>query len=156
MTPTINPNDIQDMSDIQESEALAKIKQVFEYRKAQDAELRTVIEAFVEKKVAHCIIECNPGAELHSVFVDANYEYNDEGYCPDNVMVWLNDHNNSYYDNECFSLFQEKLDKSLGSISEMIHGVFKFDVDTLKEKYGIEEPQKVKNTVGKISKRYKI
>lgn len=149
MTLIINAQDVKNMSAAQEVDALAKIKEV-------DAELQEVIQAFVEKRVADCISKYNPGPDLHTVIVDANYEYNDEGYSPTNIMVWINNHNESYYDDDRFSTFQKKLDESLESVAEMMHGSFEFDVETVKEKYGIEEAKKAKKTVGKIGKRYNL
>ena len=149
MTPTINPSDVKNMSESQETDALAQIKEA-------DSNLQEVIKAFVEKRVADCLIKYNPGPDLHTVIVDANYEYNDEGYAPTNVMVWLNDHNESYYDDDRFSRFQEKVDASLEPVADMLRGSFEFDVGTLKDKYKIEEAKKAKKTVGKIGKRYNL
>ena len=149
MTLTINPSDIQNMSPAQELDVLAQISE-------EQTKLQAILTAFVEKKVADCIGKYNPGPDLHTIIIDANYEYNDEGYSPTNVMVWLNNYNESYYDDEQFSRFQEKVDKSLESVADMIHGSFEFDVETVKAKYGIEEAKKAKKTVGKIGKRYNL
>jgi hypothetical protein len=70
------------------------------------------------------------------VIVHPSYTYDNQGYKPQNAMVWVNDFVDPFGNGTKEAKFQTALDKSLDDLAPMLKNVAEFDVLELKAKYG--------------------
>lgn len=101
-----------------------------------------LLQVLLEKKVLE-IYEKHAKYIPHveKVIVDANYEYNDEGYQLKNAMIWINNWEDpsmgSNYPNA--TEFQKDLDLSLEQLSPLLTRASEMNIHELVDKFALNE-----------------
>lgn len=108
-----------------------------------------VLTILLEQKIYEALDNYKPNAQ--KVIVHPSYTYDNQGYKPQNAMVWINDFVDSSGQSSKEAKFQSSLDKSLNQLAPMMKNVAEFDVLELKAKYGpkaapVVEPEHIAPT----------
>jgi hypothetical protein len=143
-TPQITPDELKNASPALLADLQVQLKQYFDAHQA-------VVQALVEK-VVYDQIQIHR-VRVNTVEVRPSYEYNDEGYAFNNVMVSFNGYEDDYYDDdEPKSKLQSSIDNALGELAPMLKEDFEIDVRELEQKFGTIETKKKSKVFGSISR----
>lgn len=80
-------------------------------------QLLAVVENIVKSKLAP-ILEKHP--EIQAISLDAKYQYDDEGYSPNNIMPWINEEIEYYEQSYEYENVRTLIDNELQSLSHLI------------------------------------
>lgn len=143
-TPQITTDELKNASPAFLSDLQIQLKQYFDAH-------QSVVCALVEKVVYDQIQAAN--IKIRNVEVRPTYEYNDEGYSFNNVMVSFNGYEEHYYDDdEPKGQLQTNIDNALENLAPMLKDDMSIDVADLQRKFGVIETKKKSKVFGKISR----
>lgn len=80
-------------------------------------QLFAVVENIVKAKLAP-ILEQHP--EIQAISLDAEYQYDDQGYSPNNIMPWINEEIEYHEESYEYETVRNKIDNELKSITHLI------------------------------------
>lgn len=143
-TPQITTDELKNASPAFLSDLQIQLKQYFDVH-------QSVVCALVEKVVYDQIQAAH--IRLEKVEIRPTYEYNDEGYSFNNIMVSFNGYEEDYYDDEDpKGQLQINIDNALENLAPMLKDDMSIDVADLQRKFGIIETKKKSKVFGKISR----
>lgn len=118
--------EVQGFDKTQQQTLIQELAEMSDYKD----QLLTIL---LEHKVYEALDTYKPDAK--KIIVHPSYTYDNEGYKPENAMVWVNDFVDPSTQVSKESRFQIALDRSLDELAPMLKDVAEFDVLELKAKY---------------------
>lgn len=143
-TPQITPDELKNASPALLADLQIQLKQYFD---AHQSVVRSLVEKVVYDQIQLARVR------IETVNIRPSYEYNDEGYAFNNVMVNFNDYEEDYYDeDEPKGQLQSNIYDALSQLAPMFKDDLNIDVAELQKKFGTIELKKKSRVFGNISK----
>lgn len=91
--------------------------------------------ALLVSKIVHSAIKTTQ-AKVSSVSIDPQYEYNDEGYSQNNIMVYFKSHDDYFDEDEPEGQLRRLIDTNMKILAKMLKEPLDFEVSDLEQQFG--------------------
>lgn len=137
------PQTKEEFESLNENEKNQLVKALNEVRNQSQEFVRMMVEEAVAP-----ILLAYP--DIRELTIDPHYEYNDEGYCHNNVMPFIN---GDYYGSDHLEAAFEEIDNACSELSDIMSGSLDIDVESVRQRFKKPEAPKGKKT---FSNRYRV
>lgn len=101
------------------------------------------VEILISKLVHNALKSTQ--AKVTTVFIDPKYEYNDEGYSQNNIMVYFESHEDCFDEDEPKGKLQRLIDDNMEFLATMLKKELSFEVSDLESQFGTIYNSSAKN-----------